>query len=844
MGTRNRHTATVVPELGSRQRRQCMQLPSPRRSMQAHSLAALVALFFAAAAVFQGAGATASVEAIIGESLTGSVTESLLHMPSECAGGTTCTAEGTVTGGFMTSQNQSQISTGNGVAAQPGSDTETVVAAAAVADHTAAIYELSQSLASHLSVLWVLDPNFRLCHEAVPVNPLTRGTILSWAAELRDALKAHAGEPYGPYLEVDSSSLRTPAGQTYKEYIAEALAKDDREQLGNTTVHLPSALIAAYEMTMLPTTINATKGGSLQWWLPQNKLRFTTTHTFWSSVELTAWRDALGGPRAPIGSDEDTSTFQILGLEGTTVFLPRWIPMVHSYEYKSLSHGEARHWKPDYVVNMVDRFVRTARMRTVPSIAEWRTNGDKKALHKMYKDYYDQDPENRTPPLETVFLKAPLRDVEADQLCLTDAFQPTEKLVEATMQRIFEGIQALHKEAPGGSQGQLLAGPERDGMRAYTLKREYSEASGSLKFFKFPTPLLQEPHSREPWLARTPLQFVKGAADSSQDVRTDMVATKHLLRDAALHLLHYGCTEGWLLQFTIPDFSSSEYRVFFYGGANAPDEDVHVVYTAATLAPQPPKTPPPASVTTEDGVEVPSNSTEELDTLDPLFQIQLSATHIPKGRFQHELVQHWTSFAQGRERIASATDAAGELPPGPLRNRLADDILQLAVQAPWPSPKMYKMLFDAARSGASALAAGRARDGSPLRTLQDVHIRMDVLLALVWNNTSNRLEPIARINEMDWLNSGANMINVWKPITEQPDIYDVAAANAAQAAGQLAVHPPTAAQPPPAVQDLSSRQGLVKAFQQQQGSSRGAAWSHALLRRAATVALGEFLVKH
>lgn len=45
-----------------------------------------------------------------------------------------------------------------------------------------------------------------------------------------------------------------------------------------------------------------------------------------------------------------------------------------------------------------------------------------------------QDPTNRTPPLETVFLKAPLRDVEADQLCLTDAFQPTERLVEATMQ--------------------------------------------------------------------------------------------------------------------------------------------------------------------------------------------------------------------------------------------------------------------------------------------------------------------------------------------------------------------------------------------------------------------------
>lgn len=88
------------------------------------------------------------------------------------------------------------------------------------------------------------------------------------------------------------------------------------------------------------------------------------------------------------------------------------------------------------------------------------------------------------------------------------------------------------------------------------------------------------------------------------------------------------------------------------------------------------------------------------------------------------------------------------------------------------------------------------------------------------------------------------MINVWKPTTEQPDPYDIAAAKAAEAAGQLGVHPPTAAQPPEAVEDLSSPEELVKAFQKQQGSSRGAAWSHALLRRAATVALGEFLVKH
>lgn len=53
---------------------------------------------------------------------------------------------------------------------------------------------------------------------------------------------------------MDSSSLEVPAGQTYKEYIAEALAEDDREQTGNTTVSLPSVLIAAYKMTMCAPT--------------------------------------------------------------------------------------------------------------------------------------------------------------------------------------------------------------------------------------------------------------------------------------------------------------------------------------------------------------------------------------------------------------------------------------------------------------------------------------------------------------------------------------------------------------------------------------------------------------
>lgn len=37
---------------------------------------------------------------------------------------------------------------------------------------------------------------------------------------------------------------------------------------------------------------------------------------------------------------------------------------MHSYEHKSMAYAEARHWNPDYVVNMVDRFVRVARVRS------------------------------------------------------------------------------------------------------------------------------------------------------------------------------------------------------------------------------------------------------------------------------------------------------------------------------------------------------------------------------------------------------------------------------------------------------------------------------------------------
>lgn len=49
-----------------------------------------------------------------------------------------------------------------------------------------------------------------------------------------------------------------------------------------------------------------------------------------------------------------------------------------------------------------------------------------------------------------------------------------------------------------------------------------------------------------------PSSHVMASAVTCAGVRIRMNTTKQRLRDAALHLLHLGCGEGWLLQFMIP----------------------------------------------------------------------------------------------------------------------------------------------------------------------------------------------------------------------------------------------------------------------------------------------------
>ncbi len=61
---------------------------------------------------------------------------------------------------------------------------------------------MTSLLERNMSVLLVLDPNWRLCFETVEVEEFARAGLLPWVSGLRDALTVHTENPEGDFLEV------------------------------------------------------------------------------------------------------------------------------------------------------------------------------------------------------------------------------------------------------------------------------------------------------------------------------------------------------------------------------------------------------------------------------------------------------------------------------------------------------------------------------------------------------------------------------------------------------------------------------------------------------------------
>ncbi len=71
-------------------------------------------------------------------------------------------------------------------------------------DEVASNERLTEHPAPGTHIILVLDPNFYLCWEMVPIDTFTNTTLLAWAYELRDPLTAYPHLPEGKCLEVTS----------------------------------------------------------------------------------------------------------------------------------------------------------------------------------------------------------------------------------------------------------------------------------------------------------------------------------------------------------------------------------------------------------------------------------------------------------------------------------------------------------------------------------------------------------------------------------------------------------------------------------------------------------------
>lgn len=80
------------------------------------------------------------------------------------------------------------------------------------------------------------------------------------------------------------------------------------------------------------------------------------------------------------------------------------------------------------------------------------------------------------------------------------------------------------------------------------------------------------------------------------------------------------------------------------------------------------------------------------------------------------------------------------------------------------------MIVKAAHDGAKALV--NSPEGHLLKTVQNVFIRVDIVLATHWL-TNDEVLLVPMINEMDWLNSAGMLAAFWKDPTVWYDIRGV-----------------------------------------------------------------------
>ncbi|BDA41509.1 hypothetical protein COCOBI_02-2900 [Coccomyxa sp. Obi] len=666
-----------------------------------------------------------------------------------------------------------------------------------------------------MSVLLVLDPNWRLCFETVEVDDFARTGLLSWVSGLRDALTMHADNPEGDFLEIPEGSAPEELQHvdTYNALIGEIYAN------GSVTVQLPSMLLLLYEVTMLNVTIeeggDARRRGKVK--IRQDQLRVTTPKKFWAAVELTAERGALSAPALHSMSEEqkydytwppqkhddylpeptslhtvhrdstlgEVPVVSLDSIAGSVVVLPQIVPALRNNAARrplTLTYRDPFSWDLETLRSMLTAFFRASATTSIPPLEEYTKLPDKEA----YEDYHAEDPEQRVPPIPTVKLSTPGTPKENSLLCYTDhKYTATESHIDAIMKTIYLGLVKLDAMIPSDSE--IRAVQEHDvesEERAFIIKRNLSNAATHVLTVRVPEWLLEQAcltHASNwsslhpcldggmaPWRAGPSLALSDDLSTGTQETHAlvlGAVSTPGYLRKAAEVLAKESCGEPWLLQPKIRDMESLEYRVYLLGGANASGQpnDTVVYYVYGDVAPTGNSGGQRRGLGAisymaiapgyfwSDSLFPPGWSTEGYTPYSAMEAVQDAGSSAA--------APHPDAAAANGDCSTNGTIHSGSEPA-------EQEVQYIEVydgetpRLQWHHPELYDTLVQAALDNVRAVAASSLQQSSA----RDVFARADVVLAWYTDGRDTHLVPL--INEVSLLNSASKLISFWNPHRE------------------------------------------------------------------------------
>ncbi|DBA88898.1 TPA: hypothetical protein ACH3X2_000140 [Trebouxia sp. C0005] len=291
------------------------------------------------------------------------------------------------------------------------------------------------------------------------------------------------------------------------------------------SIKVPSQLLVAFQMTLLCMGQGSSQHSAGTRCLDRTQLKVTHVDNFWKAVERTVAVGHLSPAASELPDTLNSSTDNAsMQLSNTVIILPRIVTRLHPVHEAPHDHvyQDLMAWDVDFVIQMLQEFLRVSSAKTLPSLEEYRILPDKVKLQNMYESYYRAEPAQRTPPIPTTQVKTQQSGKRERELCYLAATTASEK--EAVKQRLLKAVLELeHLVAPEHPVRSMVEGGTSAWMGQYIIKREFSE--GSHHVFGISLPDLS---STRPTAYADPGQHISADLAGKVDVCLSDITDSHL----------------------------------------------------------------------------------------------------------------------------------------------------------------------------------------------------------------------------------------------------------------------------------------------------------------------------